>query len=647
MTTHGRKQSCPSSRLIRLVHLVCLVFPRAAKGHSFGIMADEAASLDAMATDASSLIDAIVNDASNIGRFGTTSEVGSPSSAGRGSGGDRGRDGSGEGNVGGGGGEGGKGGGFTRSAWDGKLIPFPSHGKWDVDEIIRNELTVARERLDDDESLDAHRVKWLSFVARWMSEYTQQQLPPTPAKGREGKADVDASLHEVASAVLEEGCRVEVVNTSRADLNGQEGTVVHSEHNANKEKERWQVKLDSTGKTLALKEANLKLKSVGSGASNAGASAAGPSSTGGESTGTSGESSHDLVQVQKMRLFRRELREQCQAYEVELNARLRDATDSAKGMSKKKERAIAEEQQAVDRIRQIGESPTSFFDVGGTGGGKDLDLPPALGEGDGGVVGMTPRPLSPGLSLGLNRGGRPLSIGSDRRLELWRALHDTVTEYAESTRGNGDDGIGVQGQIAARGSERTDGGNGVVGDGSGNDGSGGSEVSGGNGGNGGNSGDGPPKWVHRPLWNDIRSIFEQRFVVPSTPAMGGAVGGGADKAHAFTPVRPHAKVSGVGGGDGGGGGFGGDLDGAAGGGATGRRALGRPPRPPLPPLVKVQLACLKSLLRVADDARGGSRGGKGGGVSAVRGESGVRDAVECSSECSSEVGDGGMDTRTV
>ena len=167
------------------------------------------------------------------------------------------------------------------------------------------------------------------------------------------------------------------------------------------------------------------------------------------------------------------------------------------------------------------------------------------------------------------------------------------------------------------------------------------------GGNGGNSGDGPPKWVHRPLWNDIRSIFEQRFVVPSTPAMGGAVGGGADKAHAFTPVRPHAKVSGVGGGDGGGGGIGGDSDGAAGGGATGRRALGRPPRPPLPPLVKVQLACLKSLLRVADDARGGSRGGKGGGVSAVGGGSGVRDAVECSSECSSEVGDGGMDTRTV
>ena len=579
-------------------------------------MADEAASLDAMATDASSLIDAIVNDASNIGRFGVTSEGGSTSSAGRGSGGDRGRDGS-------------EGGGFTRSAWDGKLIPFPSHGKWDVDEIIQNELTVARERLDDDESLDAHRVKWLSFVARWMSEYKQQQLPPTPAKGREGKADVDVSLHAVASVVLGEGSRVEVVNTSRADLNGQEGTVIHSEHNANKEKERWQVKLDSTGKTLALKEANLKVKPVGSGASSSADVSTGGASAGGASVDMSGESNHDLAQMKKMRLFRRELREQCHAYEVELNARLRDATDSAKGMSKKKERAIVEEQQAVNRIRQIGESPTSFFDVAGTGAGtgggagggtgeagrespiEDLDLPPALGEEGGGVVGTTPRPLSLGLSLGLNRGGRPLSIGSDRRLELWHALHDTVTGYAESTRGNGDDGIGVQGQIAARGSGGQGGGNGVVGDGSGNDGSGGSEVSGGNG------GDGPPQWVHRPLWNDIRSIFEQRFVVPSTPAMGGTVGGGADKAHVFTPVQPHAKFSGVGGGDGGGGGggIGGDSDGAAGGRATGRRALGRPPRPPLPPLVKVQLACLKSLLRVAEDARGGSWGGKGGGVS--------------------------------
>ena len=57
---------------------------------------------------------------------------------------------------------------------------------------------------------------------------------------------------------IKEGSRVVVVNTSRADLNGQEGTVAHSEHNATPDKERWQVTLDSNGQTIALKPFNLK-----------------------------------------------------------------------------------------------------------------------------------------------------------------------------------------------------------------------------------------------------------------------------------------------------------------------------------------------------------------------------------------------------
>ena len=58
---------------------------------------------------------------------------------------------------------------------------------------------------------------------------------------------------------LEQGCRVQVTGTSRADLNGQVGTVQHSSHNANPDKERWQVLVDSTGSTVALKPANLKV----------------------------------------------------------------------------------------------------------------------------------------------------------------------------------------------------------------------------------------------------------------------------------------------------------------------------------------------------------------------------------------------------
>ena len=58
---------------------------------------------------------------------------------------------------------------------------------------------------------------------------------------------------------LEQGCRVQVIGTSRADLNGQVGTVQHSSHNANPDKERWQVLVDSTGATVALKPANLKI----------------------------------------------------------------------------------------------------------------------------------------------------------------------------------------------------------------------------------------------------------------------------------------------------------------------------------------------------------------------------------------------------
>ena len=50
---------------------------------------------------------------------------------------------------------------------------------------------------------------------------------------------------------LEQGCRVQVTGTSRADLNGQVGTVQHSSHNANPDKERWQVLVDSTGSTVA------------------------------------------------------------------------------------------------------------------------------------------------------------------------------------------------------------------------------------------------------------------------------------------------------------------------------------------------------------------------------------------------------------
>ena len=73
---------------------------------------------------------------------------------------------------------------------------------------------------------------------------------------------------------IEEGCRVEVVNTSRADLNGQEGTVVHSDHNANPNKERWQVTMDSNGQTMALKPINLK-PITGSAAASAGTLAAG------------------------------------------------------------------------------------------------------------------------------------------------------------------------------------------------------------------------------------------------------------------------------------------------------------------------------------------------------------------------------------
>ena len=77
---------------------------------------------------------------------------------------------------------------------------------------------------------------------------------------RENGSQIIAHGTEVPNRVetIKEGSRVEVVNTSRADLNGQEGTVAHSEHNANPGKERWQVTLDANGQTIALKPLNLK-----------------------------------------------------------------------------------------------------------------------------------------------------------------------------------------------------------------------------------------------------------------------------------------------------------------------------------------------------------------------------------------------------
>ena len=78
---------------------------------------------------------------------------------------------------------------------------------------------------------------------------------------------------------IEEGGRVEVVNTSRADLNGQEGTVVHSEHNANPDKERWQVTMDFNGQIMALKPINLKPVTGSAGSAAASAGTAGTAGT--------------------------------------------------------------------------------------------------------------------------------------------------------------------------------------------------------------------------------------------------------------------------------------------------------------------------------------------------------------------------------
>ena len=41
---------------------------------------------------------------------------------------------------------------------------------------------------------------------------------------------------------IAQGCRVRVVKTSRAELNGREGTIIYSDHNAMLDKERWQVR---------------------------------------------------------------------------------------------------------------------------------------------------------------------------------------------------------------------------------------------------------------------------------------------------------------------------------------------------------------------------------------------------------------------
>ena len=72
----------------------------------------------------------------------------------------------------------------------------------------------------------------------------QKNTPPGrdhhQAQDQAGASRVEQGVGIVQGVA--QGCRVRVVKTSRAELNGREGTIIHSDHNAMLDKERWQVR---------------------------------------------------------------------------------------------------------------------------------------------------------------------------------------------------------------------------------------------------------------------------------------------------------------------------------------------------------------------------------------------------------------------